>query len=322
MNQVLTWSFQGEDASAKTRGERKDKGRAGRALPFNPVPLPARELAPRGRAEARTLPCPARPGEEQSPRRRWRRSSREGLGSNEPIASSGMRQCDICGGRWLSNPQLNVNFAAAIDPIAFSIRVARPGTAFAAQTLPGKSARQFASPPHKKRRTAGQGFKMEHVVKFRKSLSRAGLRAMLAALATGFAGTSGASAQSVPSVFHHSPSPWHAGGRIDLVRADMHAQYAPGSCLRGTFYSAAVTALEIPGVRVREDAEFWFHNARPSGWNGSPWRIDRAGTRVMVGALKPALRDNVLARVGDSIEYRAVYTGAELIRQFGFKPCG
>ena len=133
--------------------------------------------------------------------------------------------------------------------------------------------------------------------------------------------TSAAHAQATPPVFHYSPNPWHRGGRIDLVRAEMHTRYSSGSCLRGTFISAAVTALEIPRVRVRPDAEFWFHNATANGWNGNPWYISRSGSRAMFRALPPALRARVLAGVGDTADFKVVYTGARLTREFGIPAC-
>ncbi len=110
-----------------------------------------------------------------------------------------------------------------------------------------------------------------------------------------------------------APDPWYTGGRIDQVRADMHARFAPGSCLSGTFISSSIIALEIPDVRIRPDAEFWIHNASPTSDEPSPLVISRAGTRAMFRGLRPDLRAYLLAIVGDNSVYHVI-KGSDLSR--------
>ncbi len=128
-------------------------------------------------------------------------------------------------------------------------------------------------------------------------------------------------AQQAPTLAHISPSPWRNGGKVAAVRKEMHSEFTSGSCLRGTFISAATTALEIPGVRVRRDSEFWFHNATPKDWDGNPWHIAWDGTLDVVSGLPVSLRKDVLARVGNTTEYRVFYTGDDLINLFKYMEC-
>ncbi len=131
----------------------------------------------------------------------------------------------------------------------------------------------------------------------------------------------GAYAQQSPGFAPNAPGPRYNGGRISSIRQDMHAQFTSGSCLRGTFLSAATTALEIPGIRVRRDAQFWFHNATPGNWDGNPWHIARDGTLDVVSRLPFPLRTDVLARIGNTTEFRVFYTGEDLIRKFQYQEC-
>ena len=116
-----------------------------------------------------------------------------------------------------------------------------------------------------------------------------------------------------------SPDPWYRGGRISTVEAEMKATFSPGSCLTGTFISASTSALAIPKVRVRRDAEFWFHHAQfPNA--KSPWDINPSGTVYLLRNFKPKLRRDILARLPENTGY-VTYTGSDLIASYGFRPC-
>lgn len=116
-----------------------------------------------------------------------------------------------------------------------------------------------------------------------------------------------------------SPWPWYRGGAIGQVEAEMMATFAPGSCLTGTFFSASTSVLAIPKIRVRRDAEFWFHHAQPPN-AVSPWDINPSGTVYMLRNFKPKLRRDILARLPENTEY-VTYTGSDLIASYGFRPC-
>ena len=118
-----------------------------------------------------------------------------------------------------------------------------------------------------------------------------------------------------------SPSPWHPGGSISGERAAMRAEFPPGSCLAGTFISADIQALAIPGVRVRPDAEFWPHHAVAKDWDGNPWHIKPAATALVLAELPRRLRDEIAARLPPNNTFAMIFTGAELIARFGFKAC-
>ena len=116
-----------------------------------------------------------------------------------------------------------------------------------------------------------------------------------------------------------SPEPWYRGGQIGHIEAEMKATFAPGSCLAGTFMSASTSALAIPNVRVKPDAEFWFHHVQFPGAR-SPWDINPDGTAYLLRNFKPALRRAVLARLPENTTF-VTYTGADLIAAYGFRPC-
>lgn len=117
-----------------------------------------------------------------------------------------------------------------------------------------------------------------------------------------------------------SPDPWYRGGRIADVEVEMRSTFPSGSCLVGTFMSSSVSALGIQGIRVRPDAEFWFHHAHDHNPRSTPWDINPDATRYLLRNIKPALRDEVLSRLPENTQW-VIYTGSDLIRRFGYRSC-
>lgn len=54
----------------------------------------------------------------------------------------------------------------------------------------------------------------------------------------------------------------------------------------------------------------------------SPWNTDPDAIRAVVDGLPKKLADDIVSRVGRTSDFQVYYTGADLIRSFGFKPCG
>jgi hypothetical protein len=132
-------------------------------------------------------------------------------------------------------------------------------------------------------------------------------------------------AQQPVTMVHASPPPWHSGGNIRDEWVRMQREFPPGSCAVGTFQSADVQVLKIPGIRVKPDAEFWPHNGfsvTAFGAPSNPWVIAPGSAIEMYGGLPAKLRDDMLSRLGATSNYVVFYTGADLIARFGYRSCG
>ena len=57
------------------------------------------------------------------------------------------------------------------------------------------------------------------------------------------------------------PTPIRRGGEIRLIEKYIAEEVRPGQCLTGTYMSADIMALGVPGVRVAPGAVFWPHHA-------------------------------------------------------------
>lgn len=134
--------------------------------------------------------------------------------------------------------------------------------------------------------------------------------------------TAPAVAQHAPG-FGFSPSPWHSpfDGNIATTRHYMAGEIAPMSCLQGTFISAYVGALGLSN-RVRPDAQFWPHLATTEPHPATPWTaISQSGTLDELRGLPTDLQKDMLRHMGGNSDLNVVYTGADLIQRFGYRPC-
>lgn len=113
------------------------------------------------------------------------------------------------------------------------------------------------------------------------------------------------------------PYPRNYGGYEDVVRAQLNAQYHYGSCVAGTFASAATTVLAIRGVYLKPNAQFWFHNGYYPDGRPAP----QAAASTLRG-VPGALAREVLATIrNNDHHFYSVYTGRELVQRFGYRPC-
>lgn len=120
----------------------------------------------------------------------------------------------------------------------------------------------------------------------------------------------------------YSPLPWHEGGLIDPIRQEMFEKFPPGSCLEGTFISAATQVLAVPKIRVRPDSQFWFHHASPVPRpfeRQSPWAIMPQWTEYALRGLPKPVADHVRTNLPETTEFVVLY-GHDLIRM-GVRGC-
>jgi hypothetical protein len=104
----------------------------------------------------------------------------------------------------------------------------------------------------------------------------------------------------------------------------MFREFPAGSCVSGTFVSADIQVLAQRGIRISQDSEFWPHNGyrfRGSLAPRSPWDIDPSAIHLAVAGIPRKLAADIVSRVGRTSDFQVYYTGADLVRSFGFKPC-
>ena len=137
--------------------------------------------------------------------------------------------------------------------------------------------------------------------------------------------STGAEAQRAATGFSDPmPEPIRRGGHIRLIEQRIADEVAPGECLVGTYMSADLMALGVPGVRVSPYAVFWPHHAKKRH-KGSPWRVSHADDAYILARLnRPKLAVDIyqqMARYPMNSEFHFYYTGADLIARFGYRPC-
>jgi hypothetical protein len=120
------------------------------------------------------------------------------------------------------------------------------------------------------------------------------------------------------------PEPIRRGGEIRVIEQYIAKETQPGSCLVGTFMSADMMALGVPGIRVSPHAIFYPHHGRKHP-GASPWRISRSVDNYILSRIgSPALADDIevqFAKYRPTTEYHFYYKGSDLIARFGFRPC-